>query len=145
VPEEERDYRVTVTATRGEPFDLATTVSAEWTFSSVYASPREPEPLDVSVVRFNPKLDEDNAAPAGLRFPVPVALQRNGGAMERPRNLAVEVSYDDGATWETARVTGTVAMLNHPADATSVSLRASAADREGNTVKQTIIRAYHLK
>ncbi len=145
VPEEERDYRMTVTASRGAPFDLATTVSAEWTFTSAHAPPNDPEPLDVSVLRYNPKLDDDNAAPAGRRFPVPVALQRNGGAVERPRNLAVEVSYDEGATWEAARVVGSIAMLDHPADATSVSLRASAADREGNTVKQTIIRAYHLK
>ena len=36
------------------------------------------------------------------------------------------------------------AKLNHPAGATSVSLRASATDRDGNTVKQTIIRAYNV-
>jgi hypothetical protein len=66
VPEEERDYRVTVTATRGEPFDLATTVSAEWTFSSAYAPPLDPAPLAVSVLRFDPKLDnaDRNRGPA---------------------------------------------------------------------------------
>jgi hypothetical protein len=37
------------------------------------------------------------------------------------------------------------AKLNHPTGATSVSLRASATDRDGNTVKQTIIKAYTLK
>jgi hypothetical protein len=35
--------------------------------------------------------------------------------------------------------------LRHPAGATSVSLRASAGDRDGDTVKQTVIRAYTLK
>ncbi len=146
VPAEERDYRVTVTATRGAPFDLATTVSAEWTFSSAYAPPADPAPLDVSVLRYHPKLDGDNAAPAGQRFLVPVALQRNGGATERPRDLTVEASYDEGKTWQrTPVLLNTVAVLDHPANAETVSLRASGSDRAGNTVRQTIIRAYHLK
>ena len=38
-----------------------------------------------------------------------------------------------------------VATLRHPTDATSVSLRASATDTDGNTVKQTVIRAYTLR
>ena len=33
----------------------------------------------------------------------------------------------------------------HPAGATSVSLRAKATDRGGNTVEQTVIRAYKLR
>jgi hypothetical protein len=38
-----------------------------------------------------------------------------------------------------------VAALRHPAGAESVSLRASATDRDGNTVKETLIRAYKLR
>jgi subtilisin family serine protease len=146
VPAGNRDYRVTAEATHGAPFDLSTSVSCEWTFSSDTADPEVPEPQAVSVVRFHPKLDAAGAAPAGRQFAVPVLLQHNGGAKERARNLTVEASYDEGKTWtRTPVLLNTVAVLNHPADAKSVSLRASASDREGNTVKQTIIRAYHLK
>ncbi len=146
VPAGESDLRVTVDAARGAPFDLATEVSAEWTFSSDTAAPGELEPQDVSVLRFHPRLDAGYAAPAGRPFAVPVLLQRNGGDTERARGVKVEVSYDEGKTWKRAPVLlDTVAVLNHPANADSVSLRASAKDRDGNTVEQTIIRAYHLK
>jgi hypothetical protein len=68
------------------------------------------------------------------------------GAMARPKQLSVEVSYDEGKTWQRVLVTAQLtAVLHHPANATSVSLRASATDRDGNTVKQTVIRAYTLR
>jgi len=34
--------------------------------------------------------------------------------------------------------------MRHPAEATSVSLRAAATDSAGSTVRQTIIRVYKL-
>jgi hypothetical protein len=146
VPAEERDYRVEVTADRGDAFGLSPTVSAEWTFRSAHVDPATLEQVGVSALRFHPKLDAANAAPAGRPFAVPVLLQRNGGATQRADDLTVEVSYDEGKTWRrTPVLLDAVALLNHPADAETVSLRASAADRNGNTVKQTIIRAYHLK
>ncbi len=55
-------------------------------------------------------------------------------------------SYDEGATWRTADVLlNLVALVRHPKDAESVSLRASATDRDGNAVEHTIIRAYKLR
>ncbi len=145
VPAERQDYRAVVVARRGAPFELATEVSAEWTFSSAHV-PTGNEPIGVSALRFHPKVDDTGAAPAGGAFAVPVLLQRNGGATERARGLTVEASYDEGKTWKRVPVLlDTVAVLHHPADADTVSLRASARDKAGNTVKQTIIRAYHLK
>ena len=138
------DYRLTTEATRPAPYDLSTAVSAEWTFSSSHVD--SVTALPVNVVRFLPELDADGAAPAGCAFDVPLKFQDETGAFGRPRNLTVEVSYDEGASWQRVRVTpGLVAKLRHPAGATSVSLRASAGDRDGNTVKQTVIRAYRLK
>ena len=37
-----------------------------------------------------------------------------------------------------------VVLLKHPAKAGFVSLRAASTDAAGNTVKQTIIRAYEI-
>ena len=73
-------------------------------------------------------------------------LRDETGATLRPKQLTVEVSYDEGKTWQRVPVTSNqVAKLNHPAGATSVSLRVSATNRDGNTVKETIIRAYTLR
>jgi hypothetical protein len=62
--------------------------------------------------------------------------------------LVVQVSYDDGRTWKPATVARDGAAwtvsVTHPAKG-YVSLRAQAADAAGNTVEQTVIRAYRLR
>jgi hypothetical protein len=59
------------------------------------------------------------------------------------------VSYDEGARWTPAVVRKAgqrfEALLDHPDGAPYVSLRASAQDSDGNTVEQTLIRAYGLE
>jgi subtilisin family serine protease len=55
-------------------------------------------------------------------------------------SLEVEVSGDDGTSWKRAVTVGTVAVI--PGGSTPVSLRVTAKDRAGNTVTQTVIRAY---
>ena len=98
------------------------------------------------MVRFLPKLDANGKAPAGRRFLLPLRMQDETGAIVRPRQLTVEVSYDDGSSWRRVPVSpGLVARLDHPAGASSVSLRVSATDRDGNTVRQTVTRAYLLR
>jgi hypothetical protein len=56
------------------------------------------------------------------------------------------VSYDDGKTWKQARVEregdGGEAQVRHPNGSGFVSVKAAATDSRGNTVEQTIIRAY---
>jgi subtilisin family serine protease len=141
VPAADGEYRLAVSAIRTA--EVSTEVGAEWTFHSVHGNGRF-TPVDTSVVRFTPWLDEKDTAPAGRAFDIPVALQRADGSIERPCELTVAVSYDEGRTWQPARVTNGTVKVRHPAHATSVSLRAFARDRDGNTVKQTIIRAYKL-
>lgn len=63
--------------------------------------------------------------------------------------LAVQVSYDDGKTWQPTQVQQhnghwTIS-LTHPAVKGYVSLRAAATDTAGNTVEQTTTRAYALR
>jgi hypothetical protein len=138
-------YRLDSSVERGAPFELSTKVSASWGFSSAHVDDVVPVPM--SAVRFSPNLDSRNTAPAGRTFLVPVTVQSSVPAI-RNRTLTVEVSYDDGASWQ--RVTllpsasGKLAVLHHPRGPGYVSLRASAADAAGNTVDQTIIRAYRI-
>jgi hypothetical protein len=61
----------------------------------------------------------------------------------------LEVSYDDGTTWRTVRLTGAGASwhgtLTVPRDARYVSLRASAGDDRGGSVTQEVIRAVGVR
>jgi subtilisin family serine protease len=149
VPPREARYRLEVVSERGAPFTLSTGVSAAWEFRSGSAGAGEVVPLALSVVRFAPRLDDRHAAPAGVRFTVPVAVRAQAGtAGTGNRSLRVDVSYDDGRTWRPAEVrrrgAGWEATVRHPTGGGFVSLRAVAADASGNTVEQTIIRAYRL-
>lgn len=148
VPAADAQYRAVITTTRPrDVFDVATAADVSWTFRSAHTDDGTVVPAPVSVVRFAPQLDAANSAPAGRPFLVPVWLQHNGtGAFDRPRKLSVDVSYDEGTTWQKADVVLNLAvLLRHPAGAESVSLRATATDRGGNTVTQTVIRAYKLR
>ncbi|MEE6260204.1 molybdopterin-binding protein [Plantactinospora sonchi] len=149
VPAEAANYRFTVEVERPAAAQLSTRVSASWTFRSGRPANGQTRHLPVQAVRFAPELDGRNAAPAGREFRVPVRVQRQAGAEPAGcASLTVDVSYDDGRTWRPARVTGTgpnrIAVLTHPTGAGFVSLRASATDTAGNTVRQTTIRAYRL-
>ncbi|MET7458950.1 S8 family serine peptidase [Nonomuraea sp. NPDC005501] len=146
VPASEAAYRLVVETERGAPATLSTRVSCVWTFRSGHVAGDTPARLPVSVVRFSPALDADNSAPSGRRFTVPVTVQPLEGSAARPvRRPAVDVSYDDGATWSRAAVHGSAVVLRHPAGAGFVSLRARAVDEAGNTVEQTVIRAYRIR
>jgi subtilisin family serine protease len=145
---EPADYRLEVDATRPDGTHLATRTSAAWSFPSAHVPGAEPQRLPLMAVRLTPALDDRNRAPAGSRIPVRVTVERIGD-IGRVRTPAVEVSFDDGATWAAVPVRraehrGFVATVQHPAGAGFVSLRTGARDDRGNAVEQTTIRAYEL-
>jgi subtilisin family serine protease len=149
VPRAAGRYRVEMESVRGAPATLSTTVKATWTFRSGHVSGEESRRLPISVVRFAPRVSQHNTAPAGRTYAIPVTVQPQPGSTAKPNAaLSVQVSYDDGRTWTTAPVR-TVdgvrqVLVQHPDRAGFVSLRASARDAAGNTVEQTIIRAYRI-
>nr|WP_052478841.1 S8 family serine peptidase [Kibdelosporangium sp. MJ126-NF4]CEL20899.1 peptidase S8 and S53, subtilisin, kexin, sedolisin [Kibdelosporangium sp. MJ126-NF4]CTQ98296.1 peptidase S8 and S53, subtilisin, kexin, sedolisin [Kibdelosporangium sp. MJ126-NF4] len=146
VPAEPGEYRLTSEAVRSKDIsDVTTHVRAAWTFRSA-ALGANPARLPVSTIRFTPALDQNNSAPAGRWFFLPVTVQQqNSGTATIPRSLSVEASFDGGLTWTSATVVANaLALVQHPNDATTVSLRAKATDRAGNTAEHTIINAYKL-
>ncbi len=149
VPAGRGSFRLHTEAERAGVAELSTSVSATWTFSSDTVPGDRAKGVPLSAVRFAPKLDDRNRAVAGRPFAFPVYVQRNASAEVGPVRTAVQVSYDDGVTWKPAAVVKIgerwVAAVSHPAGAKYVSLRATAKDRDGNTVEQTVIRAYGLK
>jgi hypothetical protein len=161
VPAERADYRLAVEARRSGVSDLSTRVSCVWTFSSARPpadGPDDPKAkgkggvaLPLSAVRFAPPgLDQHNAVRTGT-VAIPVTVQRPAGAPEPPLTaLSVAASFDDGRTWRPVPVTldgptnGT-ATVTHPGGTRYVSLRAHATDAAGDTVTQTIVRAYRSR
>jgi hypothetical protein len=147
VPAEAGDYRLESSVTGGFG-GLSTEVKSVFTFRSAHTDPKKATKLPLSAVRYTPTLDANNAAPAGKPLTIPVTVQRQPGApAPAVKALTVEVSYDDGRTWRPAtlkRAAGTTwtATVTHPSVAGFASLRARSTDTAGNSVDQTIIRAY---
>jgi subtilisin family serine protease len=138
-------YQLHAESVRDTP--MSSRITGDWTFKSDTASGDRPEALPLMAVRFTPVLDDHNLAPRALPTLVPVTVDHNtGGTAKKP---AVEVSYDDGATWRSAPVLTVggswFTLLIHPRGAKSVSLKASTSDAGGNTVSQTIVGAFLLK
>ncbi|OLF19235.1 hypothetical protein BU204_02475 [Actinophytocola xanthii] len=145
VPGEDGAYRlVTENTIAAEHWPLSTKVSAEWTFRS--SSAADAKPLPLLTARFDPAVDLRNRAPGGKAFTFPAHVERADGE-PTVRDLNVEVSYDDGQTWQRAATRSRdghwTVTVRHPATGYA-SLRATATDTNGNTVRQTVVRAYQI-
>ncbi|PWK80787.1 subtilase family protein [Lentzea atacamensis] len=134
----QRDGRFTLDLHATRNFvDLSTDVRTTWEFTS----PADGK-LPLLEVGYALPLDQRNSWKAGLPMPAKFTAARQAGAGKAVvRELRAHASFDDGATW--VPVTGLV-----PAGGKAggfVSLRVTARDSEGNTVDQTVLRAYRLK
>jgi hypothetical protein len=146
VPDATAAYRLVAEADRtADWWPLATKVTAGWTFNSSAADNAKALPL--LTVRFDPTVDLRNRAPGGRAFSFPAYVARQGTDSVTITSLTVDVSYDDGQTWRPATVAADGAhwkvSVDHPASGFA-SLRAKATDADGNTVEQSVIRAYAL-
>jgi hypothetical protein len=146
VPPAKSKYRVVTTVNSGTPFVLSTKFTGEWTFTSEKVPEGQLVKLPLSAIRFTPKLN-NGKAPAGKTLTLPILIERQKGAVAgTTKSLKSQVSFDDGRTWKTVAVKRRgekgSASIARPAGSGFVSLRASATDTRGNTVKETIIRAY---
>jgi hypothetical protein len=126
-------------------------VHADWTFTSGHTNPATRSPLGLLDARINLALDGLDAAnhAAPLTGNIITGLQV-GAPRTRVSTVRVDVSYDDGKTWRPARTkpgrTGTWA-VTIPAGGKPhgfASLRLKVADKKGNTLTETITRAYRL-
>ncbi|KUL53549.1 S8 family serine peptidase [Streptomyces sp. NRRL S-1521] len=150
----EHTYKV-VTDTTLDParWELATKGHSEWTFRSK----ETPEDRKTSLPLLNLGFDVDTSLTGEVRggrtVPLGIFAEYGKGAEGGGRvgGAALAVSYDEGKTWRdvTLRRDGGKASwqgrLKVPADAGSVSLRASAEDDRGGGVTQEIIRAVGVR
>ncbi|MEU7771834.1 S8 family serine peptidase [Micromonospora taraxaci] len=143
VPAAKAAYRLEATITRGAPDTLSTSVSVAWTFTSAYTA--SPQRLPLTTARPMPVLDDTNTARAGRIMTIPVTLDRQADSKAAAnRSLTVSASFDEGRTWVALPVLRDVALISHPRRAGFVALRLAATDTAGNTVTQTIQRAYRI-
>ncbi|MEN3612440.1 S8 family serine peptidase [Plantactinospora sp. ZYX-F-223] len=144
----EAGYRLALTTERGgEEWVWGTRTETVWEFRSGQRSGDEARPL--------PLLQVDYAAPVDLTGrasgrPHTVGLHvrhQDGHVTASGTRLTAEVSFDEGATWRSVRVTGygNAYQASVPAGKGTVSLRVRATDGSGNAVTQTVIRAYGLR
>ncbi|WP_406259794.1 S8 family serine peptidase [Actinacidiphila glaucinigra] len=150
LPTERLPYRLVVEGNRnlpGRPYSTRT--RTDWGFTSGTTDYTALSPLPL--IQLDYAVATDLSGRAGRRSAVSVTPSHLKGVTDGGtiRTVTLDVSYDDGATWHrtTSRHKGAAwtASLNAPSKARFASLRATAKDAKGNTVSQTVIRAFGLK
>ncbi|WP_188188191.1 S8 family peptidase [Nonomuraea sp. SYSU D8015] len=146
LPPERSEYRIEYdVANEAEWARMSTRTRAVWTFSSERTESATVIPLLLAA--FDAKVDLRNRAGSrtlGLRL-----YHQEGAEQRAVRDVSLEVSYDDGATWKPARLRerGERAYETTLDRARSgfVSLRLRASDVDGDTLSQEVIRAYAVR
>ncbi|GAA3015096.1 S8 family serine peptidase [Actinokineospora diospyrosa] len=149
IPDTPGRYTLRTTVERAVPWStLGTHADITWTFQEGGAESSTPPP--VLVVRTAAEVDDQGAARRGGLLPIQLLTQRPAGSpASRVVSLRTEYSTDDGRVWRQAPTlhlgTGEgFALVKNPAAAGFVSLRITARDADGNSVEQTVIRAYRV-
>ncbi|MGW9022685.1 S8 family serine peptidase [Streptomyces sp. NPDC055722] len=148
---EKLQYRLVSDNSRGTwANDYSTTTRTEWGFTSQQGAAGTFETLPLIQLDYTVEGMND-AGKAHRRTRITVTPSHLPGApsSDTIKTVSLDISYDDGATWHHATLTRTAAgwstRLNAPAHARFVTLRTSAGDTQGNTVTQSITRAFGLK
>ncbi|MGV9349947.1 S8 family serine peptidase [Streptomyces spiralis] len=119
----------------------------EWAFTSEATEEEEPLPM----IQLDYGVDTDLAGRAGRHAGLTVTASQLPGVHSAVGKPTVDISYDDGETWQRAdldrdgRGEGWRTSLRAPKAAQFVSLRVSARDHDGDSVTQTLTRAFGLR
>ncbi|MFC9959968.1 S8 family serine peptidase [Streptomyces nigra] len=150
VPSGTAGYRLDLTTSRTSPeWAYATGTETSWTFRSGTADTQATLPL--LQLDYDVPVDVDNAVRPGRTHTVGVSVRAQDGlAAPRGVSVQVEVSYDDGRTWSRAGVksrghnafAATVTKPSRIHGDAFVTLRVTARDTAGTSVRQTVKRAY---
>ncbi|WP_043535259.1 S8 family peptidase [Salinispora tropica] len=156
VPAGTLPYRLVLDASRpADEWRLSTRTHTEWDFisSTNQAGPSEPLPITLLQLDYELETDLRGDVKAGTRQEISITARPQPGGSGTGIITAVEleVSYDDGTTWQPVtltqgdndRHTGT---LKLPKDRDGfISVRATAQTDTGFAIRQEIIRAYGLR
>ncbi|MEU6649845.1 S8 family serine peptidase [Streptomyces sp. NPDC046900] len=141
-------YRLVVDNDRGawaNPYSTHTLT--EWNFTSEVTGSDSTVPLPL--IQLDYGVDTDKAGRADRHTQLTVTASHLPGTTAGIGKPSLEVSYDDGATWQRADLAGHgdgwATALRAPKSAGFVSLRVTARDSADNSVSQTITRAFGLR
>ncbi|WP_406270864.1 S8 family peptidase [Actinacidiphila glaucinigra] len=149
VPAGDAQYRLDLTTARtSDDWRFGAGTRTSWTFRSGTVS--QPTTLPLLQVDYAVPVDARNAVGPARRHTLGLNVRMQDG-MAAPRGVTVrvETSYDDGRTWTRAATArkggGFTATVERPSRVRGdayVTLRVTATDAAGNSVRQTVDRAY---
>ncbi|WP_416986201.1 S8 family serine peptidase [Streptomyces sp. T028] len=141
-------YRLVLDNDRGSwanPYSRHTLT--EWNFTSAAGGADAADALPL--IQLDYGVDTDRAGRADRRTTLTVTPSHLPGTTAAIGKPSLEVSYDDGKTWQRADLTrdgaGWRTGLHAPKSAGFATLRVTARDSAGNDVSQTITRAFGLR
>ncbi|MET7856318.1 S8 family serine peptidase [Streptomyces sp. NPDC005318] len=139
-------YRLVTETSQKTVFPTSTATRTEWGFTSEYGW------VNVPLIQLDYGVDTDITGAAARRTTLTLTASHMPGVTGAGTvdGATLQVSYDEGAHWTTAALRRTAGGkwtvdVRAPKSAEHVSLRATARDDAGNTVSQTVIRAYGVK
>ncbi|KAB2971050.1 S8 family serine peptidase [Streptomyces sp. SS1-1] len=140
-------YRLVVD-TRGNTdiTPYSSTTHTEWRFRSGAVADQA---IALVQLDYDTAVDLDGRAKRTSAFSVKPVVLGSDAAKDAVSSVRVEVSYDDGDTWQAQDVKESKgswqARLHAPARAHYVSVRVTAEQRNGGGITQTVTRAFGLK
>ncbi|MFD2794992.1 S8 family serine peptidase [Promicromonospora vindobonensis] len=144
------DYRVELSTTRDEPdWTFGTASETVWTFESDRPRTGRTERLPMMRIDYDVPVGLDNhVSTRGSSHEVRLTIDHPGS--HRVAALEAWASFDDGETWDRLRVDRNHrgdtfdAQVRHRGQEGAVSLKVRAVDSDGNTVTQSVTRAYGI-
>ncbi|MEU0187099.1 S8 family serine peptidase [Streptomyces sp. NPDC006207] len=143
-------YRIVVEGERNVPDrPYSTRTRTEWGFTSSTTDYSAITPLPLVQLDYAVATDLSGKAKRRTALTVTASHLKGAAGAGAIRTVTLEVSYDDGATWRKTTLRqsggGWKAQLDAPSRARFASLRTTARDAKGNSVSQTLIRAFGVK
>ncbi|WP_406841564.1 S8 family serine peptidase (plasmid) [Streptomyces sp. AHU1] len=139
-------YRLVLTGRRDAAFTpYSTRTRTEWDFMSKAPKDDEAAVLPLLQLDYEIATDADGRARRNSALFVNVGHLAHAEGAGATGAVSLQLSYDDGQTWHAAEGKQGRFSFHAPASASFVSMKATAYDARGNSVTQSVIRAFGLR